>query len=135
MKITLLSEDAIRLEPVPGMMTIEAPSAEHSFSPFQMFAGGLAICTWSILASWGSNAGIAADDLVIEVRWTFAEEPHRIGALEVRFHWPALPAQRRAAAKRVAALCPIHQTLHHPPDVAIVDSAEPAPPLAVAGVT
>ena len=45
MKITLLSEDSIRLEPIPGPMTIEAPSAEQSYSPFHMLASGLAYCT------------------------------------------------------------------------------------------
>jgi hypothetical protein len=38
MKITLLSDDAIRLEPVAGPMTIEASSAEMVYSPFHMLA-------------------------------------------------------------------------------------------------
>src|SRR5215208_7204246 len=42
MKITLLSDDAIRLEATPGMLTVEAESESQSFSPFHMMAGGLA---------------------------------------------------------------------------------------------
>ena len=126
MKITLLSEDAIRLEPVPGMLTIEAPSADHGYSPFQMMGSGLAVCTWSILASWASNANLSADDLTIEVRWTFAENPHRVGTIETKYEWPSLPAARRKAAKRVAEMCTLHQTFHHPPEITIVDASAPA---------
>ena len=119
MKITLLTDDSIRLEPIPGQLTIEAPSARHSYSPFQMLGSALAMCIFSILQSWASNAKISTDDLVIDVSWTFAEKPHRVGAMEVSFTWPSLPVARREAARRVAALCPVHTTLHHTPDVSI----------------
>lgn len=126
MKIILLAEDAVRLEPEPGPMTIEALSADQLYSPFHMLASGLAFCTYSILASWADTAKLSADDCAIEVRWTFAEEPHRIGATTLTLDWPSLPAARTAAAKRVAELCPIHATLHHPPTTTIERRAAPA---------
>lgn len=119
MKIILLSEDAIRLEPIPGPITIEALSAEQSYSPFQMLASGLAYCTYSVMAAWATHAGLSADDLAIEVRWTFAEDPHRIDALQVSFDWSSLPAKRYQAARRVAEMCTIHATLQHPPTITI----------------
>jgi uncharacterized OsmC-like protein len=118
-KIILLSEDAIRLEPIPGPMTIEALSAEQSYSPFQMLASGLAFCTYSVMAAWATHAELNADELAIEVRWTFAEDPHRIDALQVSFDWPSLPAKRYQAARRVAEMCTIHATLQHPPTITI----------------
>ena len=42
MKITLLGDDAIRLESTPGVLTVDAPSEELSFSPFHMLASSLA---------------------------------------------------------------------------------------------
>ncbi|HEU4631091.1 MAG TPA: OsmC family protein [Gemmatimonadaceae bacterium] len=135
MKIILLAEDAIRLEPEPGPMTIEALSADQLYSPFHMLASGLAFCTFSILHSWAETVKLPADDLAVEVRWSFAEEPHRIGALTMTLDWPGLPPARRAAAERVAALCPIHGTLHHPPAVAIVHaSGESLAPVAASAV-
>ena len=119
MKIILLAEDAVRLEPEPGPMTIEALSADQLYSPFHMLASGLAFCTYSILASWAETAKLSADDCAIEVRWTFVENPHRIGATTLTLDWPSLPANRTTAAKRVAELCPIHATLHHPPTMTI----------------
>ncbi len=118
-KLTLLSEDSIRLEPIPGPMTIEAPSAEQSYSPFHMMGGGLAYCTFSVMYAWAENAGLKADDLVIDVSWKFVEDPYRVGSFAIRFEWPSLPAKRLQAAKRVAEMCTIHATLHHPPSITI----------------
>ena len=117
MKITLLSDDAIRLEATPGMLTIEAESESQSFSPFHMMAGGLAVCTYSVLHSWASHAKVGVEDLSVDVRWAFAEDPHRVGSYEVVLHWPSLPAERHTVAKRVAELCAVKQTFSHPPTV------------------
>lgn len=132
MKITLLSDEAIRLESTGGAMTIEALEPEQSYSPFHMLASSLAYCTWSVLASWASHADISPDDLTLEVRWAFAEKPHRVGNVDLTFTWPSLPANRREAAKRAAALCAIHATLTHPPAVTIAQTevAAPAPEMA-----
>jgi uncharacterized OsmC-like protein len=118
-KIILLSEDSIRLEPATGQLTIEAESADQEYSPYQMFASGLAVCTFGVLQSWGSNVGIGADDLVIDVSWSFAEHPHRVGAIELSYQWPSLPADRANVAQRVAELCPLHKTLTQSPEVTI----------------
>ena len=119
MKIILLSDDAIRLEPIPGPMTIEALSAEQSYSPFHMLASGLATCTFSVMHAWATHASLDIDDLAVEVRWTFAEDPHRVERMNVTFEWPSLPAKRYAAARRVAEMCTIHATLLHPPTITV----------------
>jgi uncharacterized OsmC-like protein len=131
MKIILLGEDAVRLEPDGGPMTIEALSADQQYSPFHMLASSLAYCTFSILHSWAETVKLGADDLAIEVRWTFAEEPHRVGAMTVSLEWPSLPAARTAVAQRVATLCPIHATLHQTPTVTIARTGEAAAASAV----
>jgi hypothetical protein len=64
---------------------------------------------------------------VIEVRWTFAEDPHRIGNIDMTVQWPSLPAARQNAAQRVAHMCAIHATLTHLPALSTtVMTAEPA---------
>jgi uncharacterized OsmC-like protein len=98
-------------------MTIEAESADQTYSPFHMLASSLAVCTHSVLASWATNARIYADDIAIEVSWSFAENPHRVGDMRLEFEWPSLPPARLEAAKRVAALCAVHATLEHPPAI------------------
>jgi uncharacterized OsmC-like protein len=129
MKITLIAENGIRLEPLPGPMTIEAESADQLYSPFHMLASGLAFCTYSVLASWASNAKLDSADIGIEVRWEFAEDPHRIGSIGMAIDWPSLPQQRQGAASRVAELCSIYATLKNSPvvttTVAVTPAAEP----------
>jgi uncharacterized OsmC-like protein len=123
MKITLLGDDAIRLDPIPGALTIEASSAEMSYSPFHMLASGLATCTFSVLYSWATHAKISIDDLSLEVRWRFGEDPHRVSDIALSFDWPSLPANRIAAAKRVSEMCTIHATLMHSPRITIESAA------------
>ena len=119
MKIILLSDEAIRLEPIPGPMTIEALSTEQSYSPFHMLASGLATCTFSVMHAWATHASLDIDDLAVEVHWTFAEDPHRVDTMHVTCEWPSLPAKRHAAARRVAEMCTVHATLQHPPTISI----------------
>ena len=125
MKITLTGDDAIRLEPTPGALTIEAPTADASYSPFHMLASALASCTFSVLQSWATHKKLSVDDLVLDVKWKFADDPHRVSDLDVSFTWPSLPADRIATAKRVAALCTVHATLMHSPSIGIRSSSEP----------
>ena len=119
MKITLLSDDAIRLEPTPGALTIEASSADTSYSPFHMLASSLASCTVSVLHSWATHAKLPIDDLALELRWRFVDDPHRVSDISVILDWPSLPSSRLAAAKRVAEMCTVHATLMHPPRIVI----------------
>jgi len=118
-KITLLSDSRIRLDGGAGPLSVEAESAEMQYSPFHMLASGLATCTHSVLASWALHARIPAEDLAVEVGWSFVEDPHRVGAMDVRIVWPSLPAERRAAATRAAGLCTVTRTFENPPTVGV----------------
>ena len=126
MKITLLSDDAIRLDPVPGALTVEAASAETSYSPFHMLASSLATCIFSVLYSWATHAKIPMDDLSLEVRWRFGDDPHRVSDMALSLDWPSLPSNRLAAAKRVSEMCTIHATLMHPPRITVASAGESA---------
>lgn len=119
MKLTLLSDESVRFEPMPGPMTIEAMSANQTYSPFHMMAGGLAYCTFSVMYAWAEHAGLPADDLTLDVSWSFTDDPHRVGDFVIRFNWPSLPSKRLQAAKRVAEMCTIHATLRQGPTITI----------------
>jgi len=123
-KLTLVSENAIHLEPTPGPLIIEAANDEQNFSPFHMLAGSLAYCSFSVMYTWAETVGLSADDLSLDVSWTFADDPHRVGTYDVRFNWPSLPEGRISAAKRVVEMCTIHATLHHPPTITVEGTTE-----------
>ncbi len=126
MKLTLLAEDRVRYELTTGPLTVEAPSADTEFSPFHMLGGSLASCTFTVLASWAGHAKLDFTDLVIEVSWTFAEQPHRVGAMTIDLRWPSLPASRREAARRAANLCTVHHPLEHVQTLTTVMQDAPA---------
>jgi putative redox protein len=116
-KILLLSDERIRLEGGSGPLTIEADRPDAQYSPFHMLASALGTCELSVLASWAEHAHLDASGLAIEIEWRFADKPHRVGEIDVKIIWPALPPERRTAAERAANLCAIHNTLTHPPTI------------------
>ncbi len=119
MKITLTGEESLRLEPSSGPLTIESQSPDQSYSPFHMLGSALGACTLSVLQSWASNRSIAADDLRIDISWTFVEGQHRVGSMRMKLDWPSLSAEAWPKAIRVANVCGVHQTMTHPIEITV----------------
>ena len=119
MKITLTSEESLRIEQTPDKVTIEATSHDQAYSAFHMLGSALGACTLSVLQSWAVNRNMRADDLIIEVSWSFVERQHRLGGMAVRLAWPSLPPELWPRAIRAANLCSIHQTLTHPVAISV----------------
>lgn len=114
MKITITGEESLRLEPTPGPLTIEAQSHDQGYSAFHMLGSAIGSCTMSVLQSWASNKNLSADDLRLDIGWSFAEGQHRLNSMSVKLEWPSLPAELWPRAIRAAHLCGIHQTLTRP---------------------
>lgn len=133
MKITLTGEESLSLQLTSGPLTIEAQSREQSYSAFHMLGSALGSCTMSVLQSWASNKNLPADDLRIDIGWSFAESQHRLNSMRVKLEWPSLPAELWPRAIRVAHLCGIHQTLTRPFDIQVnavgAESLSIEPPL------
>jgi uncharacterized OsmC-like protein len=100
----------------PGL-EIHPEQPEYEYSALQMFATSLAICTFSILASYGDQMDVTADDIYMTVNWRYAKDSGGIKDIDMDIHWPGLPESRLQAARRAASLCPLHQTLEKPPDI------------------
>jgi uncharacterized OsmC-like protein len=126
MKILLTSAESLRVEPTSGPLTIEAPTADMSYGPFHMLGSSLAMCTFSVLQSWATNRNLGVDDLRIDVSWSFAEKPHRVGSMRVKLEWPSLAADMWPRALRVANLCGVHNTLTHSPEIVVEATGAPA---------
>jgi uncharacterized OsmC-like protein len=110
MQLILESEDSIRLTVDGAELAVEA-EGEVTLSPFHLLAASLALCTWSVLATWGRQAGLPVEGLELGVRWSFGGDPVRVSDVELDVVWPSLPPARRAAARRAAAHCTVHHTL------------------------
>jgi uncharacterized OsmC-like protein len=98
-------------------MVVESRDPDAAYSALQMFATSVALCSFSMLYSYGDNFGADAEEIRLRVRWAYAEHENRIESIDLSIHWPGLPEARRTAAERAAALCTLHRTLEHPPHV------------------
>lgn len=101
---------------VPGL-DIEPERPELRYSAMQMFATALALCTYSILASYGETIDTSVEGMSIRIRWSYTEKPFRIGHIDMDVQWPALPSSRVQAARLAASHCTLHHTLEHPPAI------------------
>ena len=119
MKITLTGEESLRIEPTPGLLTIESVSRDQSYSPFHMLGSALGTCTLSVMQSWASNKGIGVDGLKVDVSWTFVEGEHRIGSMKVVLDWPSLSAELWPRVLRAASLCGVHKTLTNAIEISV----------------
>ena len=116
MKITLLGPSDLELSEfhLEGL-AIDSATQEAHFSALEMFATSLALCSGSVLVSYGQHLDIPEHDLALRVMWEYAENPLRVSQMALELRWPSLPASRRHAAERAAEQCTVHHTLHHPP--------------------
>lgn len=128
MEIHLSTEASIRLADEGEGFAFESDGAA-TLSPFHLLAASLATCTYAVLQSYGQNARIPLDGLAIDVSWEFGGEPYRVTSMDMVLHWPALPEERKEAARRAAAQCTVHHTLGHGTEVQTLlgDRAEPSP--------
>lgn len=81
-------------------------------SALSMFVASLGRCTFAVLAVFGDRHDIDPDDISMEMRWEFAENPTRFSKIVMDIHWPGLPDKRLKVAQRMAQHCTIHNTIH-----------------------
>ena len=95
-----------------------------TYSPFHMLASSLATCTFSVIYSWATHAKLSVDDLASTCAGSSARSRIASAISTSRSTGPPCPQNRVAAARRVAELCTVHATLHHPPHVTIEPAAQ-----------
>ncbi|RMG12386.1 MAG: OsmC family peroxiredoxin [Deltaproteobacteria bacterium] len=126
MKITLNAPEDLTLSEFDSDAFEVVATSDLHFSALEIFATGFGLCTASVLISYGEQIGVPTDRLTVRVRWSYAEDPHRIGRFDLEIRWPGLPASRLKAAERAAGLCTVHATFRHPPELSTRVYAEPA---------
>jgi putative redox protein len=99
-------------------------------TPTELFVASLAACVGYYAEQFLRRNGLPADGLTVTTDYSWAENPHRVGAIELHVDAPGLTAARREAFSRVIEHCTVHNSLHHPPEVR-VDLAELKTPTAM----
>ncbi len=99
---------------------IEDGGNDAGMSPVELFIASLASCVGYFVARYCARHQIPCEGFTIEAGWTFAEQPHRVGGIDLQLRLPAAltPSQQQALLK-VAHGCTVHQSLAIPPKVEI----------------
>lgn len=118
MKIVLDSPTSLTLRDFQNPdFEVESRDPEAHFSALPMFHVSLGLCTYSVVAEYGRRFDAPAEGLEVQMEWEYAEDPYRVGRIDMDIRWPGLPESRVQAVERAAAQCTIHNTLHHPPEM------------------
>ncbi|TAJ07968.1 MAG: OsmC family peroxiredoxin [Nitrospirae bacterium] len=99
---------------------IEDGGTDEGMSPVELFIGSLASCVGYFVTRYCARHGIPSEGFTIETDWSMAEQPHRVGSVEMSLHLPtALTQAQQERLLKVAHGCTVHQSLAVPPNVAI----------------
>jgi uncharacterized OsmC-like protein len=99
---------------------IEDGGGDAGMSPVELFVGSLASCVAYFVGRYCARHQMPCEGFTVDVEWSSAEQPHRVGAVVLRVNLPsALPAEQREKLLKVAHGCTVHQSLMVPPKVEI----------------
>ena len=82
-------------------------------SPVELFLAGLASCVAFYAERFLRRHGMTAEGLTVSCDFEWAENPHRVGEIELVVDAPGLEPGRHDAFKRVIEHCTVHNTLQH----------------------
>lgn len=103
-------------------------------SPVELFVGSLASCVSYFVGQFCARHEIPREGLSVGAEWTTAENPHRVGHIDLAIHLPQrLTPELRERLLKVAHGCTVHQSLIIAPAVGIKISEQSADPTFVDG--
>ena len=99
---------------------VEDGGGDAGMSPVELFVGSLASCVAYFVGRYCARHQIPCEGFTVGAEWSNAEQPHRVGAVELRVNLPAtLTPEQREKLLKVAHGCTVHQSLTVPPKVEI----------------
>lgn len=116
MQLEVVSDAHVRLT-ADGRDGLEVDG--QPFGPVQMLATSLALCTAAVLQDYAMTAQFHLHHFVVDVRWSYAEQPYRVDQMQMRLEvGPEVPPSRQQALLRAAEHCTVHNSLKHGVQVA-----------------
>lgn len=99
---------------------VEDGGQDAGMSPVELFVGSLASCVAYFVGQYCGRHKIPCEGFTIEAEWSYAEHPHRVGAVRMKINVPGevTPEQRERLLK-VAHGCTVHQSIAIAPAVTI----------------
>jgi putative redox protein len=89
-------------------------------TPLELLGAALAGCVALYVHKYCEKHGLVAEDLAIEVKPVWRENPGRVGRFDTIVHIPAhIPPEHHAGIEEAAQSCPVHHTLTHAPELTL----------------
>ena len=99
---------------------IEEGGSDTGMTPLELLNASLAACVGYYVALFLQRRGVSVKGLEVSSTWETTESPHRVGRMFVSIKLPAgLSDPQRRALMKTARACTVHNTLSHPPEIAI----------------
>lgn len=89
-------------------------------TPTEIFIAGLGACVAFYAERFLRRNGLSTEGLKVACGYRWAENPHRVGEIDLMVDAPGLIDAKREAFSRVIDHCTVHNTLRQPPSVRIV---------------
>lgn len=93
---------------------------DAGMSPVELFVGSVASCVAYFVGQFCARHNISRDGLAVHADWAMAENPHRVGRIDIAIHLPhRIPTELRERLLKVAHGCTVHQSIAIAPTVEI----------------
>jgi uncharacterized OsmC-like protein len=97
-------------------MSKEEGGSDKGLNPVELLAGSLGACIAIMVQTYCDRHGYG--DVSASLTLEIADDPKRVGSIVIDLELPKdFPEDRKPAVKRLAELCPVHETLQHMPTV------------------
>ncbi|TAL09816.1 MAG: OsmC family peroxiredoxin [Nitrospirae bacterium] len=94
--------------------------SDAGMSPVELFVGSLGGCVAYFVGRYCARHQIPCAGFTVDVEWSSAEQPHRVGAVAIKLNLPAdLSPEQGEKLLKVAHGCTVHQSLIVPPKVEV----------------
>lgn len=106
------------------LVTADQPREEggedRGVTPVEMFIVSLGACVGYFALRFFARHGRSPEGLRIAVDWSMGERPRRVGAIGLRVTLPgAWTEAERTRLQAVLEACTVHNSITHPPEIAI----------------
>jgi putative redox protein len=109
----------VRGHQVTTDMSAKDGGRDQGPSPAELLAGSLGACIAMMVQGYCTAHGYDGD-VGVSLALELADRPKRVGRIVVDLEVPSgVPDEKKEALRRVAQLCPIHETFQSPPEVDI----------------
>ena len=108
----------VRRHAVTVDMSKEEGGADEGMNPVELLSGSLGACIAIMVQTYCDSHGYTDGDVAASLTLQIADDPKRVGNIVIDLELPNdFPEDKKSVVKRLADLCPVHETLKQMPTV------------------